>query len=64
MAEPGVLPGLVEARGIRVTGCPGWLALDAHERALGAASPVPRERVKVVPRDEQLAHSRPALVVS
>jgi len=34
--------------------------LDAHERALGEAdaSPVERERVKVVPRDEQVEISR------
>ena len=36
----------------------GWLALDAHERALGAGHRHTRERVKVVPRDEQVDVSR------
>ena len=41
-------------RGIRHTESSGWLALDAHERALGdaAESAVPRELVKVVTCDE------------
>jgi len=36
----------------------GWLALDAHERELGATHEHTRERVKVVPRDEQVDISR------
>ena len=54
---------LLESRGVQYTTWDGWLALDAHERALGAAdtSPVERERVKVVPRDEQIAISAAAL---
>lgn len=36
----------------------GWLALDAHERHLGETHTHVRERVKVVPRDEQVAVSR------
>jgi len=56
---------LLEERGIRYTTWPGWLALDAHERTLGEAdtSPVVRERVKVVPRDEQVAVSRSGSLV-
>ena len=47
-------------RGIEFTDWAGWLKLDAHERALGEAdqSPVQRERVKVVARDEQVRISR------
>lgn len=49
----------------------GWLELDAHERALGAAweptdaayAEVVRERVKVVPRDEQVEISRAGVLV-
>jgi ferredoxin/flavodoxin---NADP+ reductase len=56
---------LLEARGIRFTTWAGWLELDAHERALGEASdaPVVRERVKVVPRDEQVEISRAGTLV-
>ncbi|MFD4421631.1 FAD-dependent oxidoreductase [Agromyces sp. NPDC058484] len=56
---------LLEARGIRFTTWAGWLELDAHERRLGedfeapaAYADVIRERVKVVPRDEQVEISR------
>ena len=45
----------------------GWLKLDAHERALGAAAapvptangPVERERIKVVDRERMVELSRP-----
>ncbi|MBC7443310.1 MAG: FAD-dependent oxidoreductase [Ramlibacter sp.] len=55
--HPDAILSLLGERGIRFTTWPGWLALDAHERALGDADPSPvlRERVKVVPRDEQVA---------
>ncbi len=58
--DPAAVLELLEARGIRYTTWEGWLALDAHERALGAGdeSEVERERVKVVPRDEQVGISR------
>jgi ferredoxin--NADP+ reductase len=48
------------ARGVEYTTWAGWLQLDAHERSLGEAdqSPVQRERVKVVARDEQVRISR------
>jgi len=75
--DAGILPEPVEddgdailsmlaARGIRFTEWDGWLVLDAHERALGAADPstVARERVKVVPRDEQVGISRSVELVS
>ncbi|TAM66904.1 MAG: pyridine nucleotide-disulfide oxidoreductase [Microbacteriaceae bacterium] len=57
--EQAVLDLLAE-RGVEYTTWRGWLSLDEHERALGAAdrSPVERERVKVVPRDEQVAIAR------
>ena len=50
----------LEQRGIEFTTWQGWLKLNAHELALGAAdtSPVERERVKVVSREEQVAISR------
>jgi ferredoxin--NADP+ reductase len=51
---------LLNARGIPNTCWNGWLTLDAHERALGDAdlSDVVRERVKVVPRVEQVGIAR------
>ena len=62
---------LLEARGIRFTTWAGWLGLDAHERGLGEAweptdaahADVARERVKVVPRDEQVEISRSGALV-
>ena len=53
---------LLEERGIPFTTWRGWLALDAHERELGAAHQHTRERVKVVPRNEQVQISRGVLV--
>lgn len=58
-----VLKALAE-RGVEFTTWEGWRALDAHERALGAAHEHTRERVKVVPRDEQVAVSRSGAFVS
>ncbi|HEU0182666.1 MAG TPA: pyridine nucleotide-disulfide oxidoreductase, partial [Agromyces mariniharenae] len=56
---------LLEARGIRYTTWAGWLELDAHERGLGEAfEGVERERVKVVPRDEQVEISRAGALVA
>jgi len=55
---------LLNERGIEFTTWEGWLALDAHERALGAAASeageVQRERVKVVPREEMVDIARTA----
>jgi ferredoxin--NADP+ reductase len=57
---------LLGERGIRYTTWSGWLALDAHERALGDAdeSAVLRERVKVVSRDEQVAIASATVLVT
>ena len=49
---------LLEEREVAYTTWDGWLALDAHERALGASHAHTRDRVKVVPRDEQVEISR------
>jgi ferredoxin--NADP+ reductase len=49
---------LLDQREVAYTTWDGWLALDAHERALGAAHMHTRERVKVVPREEQVDVSR------
>ncbi|KQM81942.1 FAD-dependent oxidoreductase [Agromyces sp. Leaf222] len=63
---------LLDSREVAYTTWNGWLTLDAHERSLGEAFEAPehygevvRERVKVVPRDEQVEISRDgSLVVS
>ncbi len=48
----------LKARGVEFTDWAGWLKLNEHELALGAAfAGVDRERVKVVARDEQVAIS-------
>ncbi|MCG1037879.1 pyridine nucleotide-disulfide oxidoreductase, partial [Polaribacter sp. DS7-9] len=49
---------LLDERGTEYTTWDGWLALDAHERQLGETHQHTRERVKVVPREEQVALSR------
>jgi ferredoxin/flavodoxin---NADP+ reductase len=53
---------ILDEREVAYTTWDGWLALDAHERDLGADHLHTRERVKVVPRDEQVGISRGALV--
>jgi ferredoxin--NADP+ reductase len=66
-AQAGLLPSptvdgdvlaLLDERDVAYTTWDGWLALDAHERELGATHQHTRERVKVVPRDEQVEISR------
>ncbi len=57
-AVDGDVLALLEERDVAYTTWDGWLALDAHERALGATHVHTRERVKVVPRDEQVDVSR------
>ena len=66
-ATAGLLPApaiagdvreLLEQREVAYTTWDGWLALDAHERRLGESHRHTRERVKVVPRDEQVDISR------
>lgn len=54
---------LLDERETEYTTWDGWLALDAHERALGEAHVHTRERVKVVPREEQVAVSRDGVLV-
>ena len=51
---------LLSSQGVTFTQWSGWQLLDAHERALGEAdtSASVRERVKVVPRAEQVTISR------
>jgi ferredoxin--NADP+ reductase len=52
---------LLDARETAYTTWDGWLALDAHERHLGETHTHARERVKVVPREEQVAVSSQAV---
>ena len=54
---------LLDGDGVEYTTWDGWLALDAHERALGENHEYTRERVKVVPRDEQVAVSRDGALI-
>jgi ferredoxin--NADP+ reductase len=54
---------VLDANGTEYTTWDGWLALDAHERALGENHEHTRERVKVVPREEQVAVSRDGALV-
>ncbi|WP_127473537.1 FAD-dependent oxidoreductase [Microbacterium sulfonylureivorans] len=54
---------LLDAREVAYTTWDGWLALDAHERELGATHRHTRERVKVVPRDEQVDISRSGALI-
>ncbi|GAA3710319.1 FAD-dependent oxidoreductase [Zhihengliuella alba] len=71
-AAPGTAPieELLAERGVRYTDWAGWLALDEHERGLGAAAgtvetrfgPVERERIKVVERDAMLEHAAAAVL--
>jgi ferredoxin--NADP+ reductase len=56
-ADKGDLVDLLDEREVAYTTWDGWLTLDAHERELGATHRHTRERVKVVPRDEQVAIS-------
>lgn len=61
-AVDGDVLALLDEREVAYTTWNGWLALDAHERELGAGHRYTRERVKVVPRDQQVEVSRGALV--
>lgn len=60
--EEDVLDSLA-SRDVAFTTWDGWLALDAHERFLGQTHAHARERVKVVPREEQVAVSRDGALV-
>jgi ferredoxin/flavodoxin---NADP+ reductase len=64
---------LLESRGVEYTSWEGWLALDAHELALGAEATaaggshgveVKRERIKVVPREDMVSISRDGVAAS
>jgi len=59
-AEQDAVLEVLSGRGVEYTTWQGWLALNQHELALGAAdaSHVERERVKVVDREVQVAISR------
>ena len=48
----------LDSQAIEYTTWDGWVKLDEHERALGAAHEHERERVKVVARDEMVQVSR------
>ncbi|REJ04062.1 pyridine nucleotide-disulfide oxidoreductase [Microbacterium bovistercoris] len=61
-AEDDILD-VLDAGGTEYTTWDGWLALDAHERHLGETHEHTRERVKVVPREEQVAVSRDGALV-
>ncbi|MDO5752569.1 FAD-dependent oxidoreductase [Arthrobacter sp.] len=65
-AAPEAVVELLDSRGVEFTPWEGWLELDAHEKALGAAASeagtVQRERVKVVPREDMVSVSRGANV--
>ena len=61
-AVEGDIVDVLDEREVAYTTWDGWLALDAHERELGANHLHTRERVKVVPRDEQVGISRGAFV--
>lgn len=60
--EPSAIESLLEHKGVEYTTWDGWLDLDEYEQSLGQSSHDvegnPRERVKVVDRDEMLSVSR------
>ncbi|HCB58717.1 MAG TPA: pyridine nucleotide-disulfide oxidoreductase, partial [Arthrobacter bacterium] len=67
--DPQAIIDLLQERGIEFTTWEGWIKLDSHEAALGAAwsegepgtdgtADVVRERIKVVPREEMIKISR------
>ena len=53
---------LLESKDVQYTTWDGWLALDEYEQSLGQSSHDaegnPRDRVKVVERDEMISVSR------
>ena len=56
--EPDAFVRYLDLRALEYTTWEGWETLDAHEVALGESDAHPRERVKVVPRDEMVRISR------
>ncbi|MGZ0712338.1 FAD-dependent oxidoreductase (plasmid) [Coraliomargarita sp. W4R53] len=61
--ETSDLLDLLAEREVAFTTWDGWRALDAHERELGENHRHTRERVKVVPRDEQVEISRSGALI-
>lgn len=59
---------LLDERGVQYTTWDGWMALDAHEQALGAAAVdadgQPRARVKVVDREEMVRVAREGMAAA
>ncbi|MET0862383.1 MAG: pyridine nucleotide-disulfide oxidoreductase, partial [Microbacterium sp.] len=62
-AVSGDVLDLLDEREVAYTTWDRWLALDAHERGLGANHRHTRERVKVVPRDEQVDIARSGALI-
>ena len=60
--EEDAILRLLEDRGVQYTTWDGWMALDEHEKSLGAAAVdadgEPRARIKVVEREEMVRVSR------
>ncbi|MEE1619439.1 FAD-dependent oxidoreductase [Brachybacterium sp. J153] len=60
--EADAILRLLDERGVEYTTWDGWMALDEHEKALGAAAldadGEPRARIKVVDREEMVRVSR------
>ena len=60
--EDDAILRLLDERGVEYTTWDGWMALDEHEKGLGAAAVdadgEPRARVKVVEREEMVRVSR------
>ena len=60
--EDDAILRLLEDRGVQYTTWDGWMALDEHEKSLGAAAVdadgEPRARIKVVEREEMVRVSR------
>ena len=57
-ADPASFDRYLDSQGLEYTTWEGWEKLDAHEVALGESDAHPRERKKVVPRDEMVKISR------
>ena len=55
---PEAVTEFLAGKGVEYVEWSGWELLDAHERALGEAEG--RQRIKVVPREEMVAISRPS----
>jgi ferredoxin--NADP+ reductase len=56
--EPEAFDRHLDSRGVEYTTWEGWEKLDAHEETLGANDTHPRERKKVVPREDMVSIAR------